>query len=307
MSLIHPARTASIRGRAQAPGYAARALEAVTLIQQASGPPQVLDCLVRATAAIGASASVYTAAIPEDGEDPSCFSLFACHPALAKAYGSKPLVLSHPWFRFVQTHTMPGTDHQIHLQHESDAAAVQLAGQHGFRSCLVVPGSIGTRSGRLEMLCIGSDQADDFEGPEARAVRTLARALAAELHDWLSRHLTERLRSAAHLQAIDIDLLALEWQGLGTKEIAMRTGMSPSSVDSRFQRLNVRLRCANRKHAARPLHNFGQSQPWGGDLARIAQYERIGSIAGVLKPVKRRLPANSALRTDYCLQALAAA
>ena len=257
MSFLNPAYATSIRDHAQTPDYAARALEAVTLIQQASNPPELLDSLVQATAAIGGTGSVYTAAIPEDGQELSCFSIFACHPAIAKAYGSKPGVLGHPWFRFAQTHTMPGTDHQIRLQHKSDAAAVQLAGQYGFRSCLIVPASIGTPSGRLEMLCIGSHQPDDFEGEEARTVRTLARALAAELHDWLTRHLMERLRSSAHLQAVDIDLLGLEWQGLGTKEIAMRTGMSPSSVDSRFQRLNVRLKCANRKLAARRAAAYG--------------------------------------------------
>ncbi len=81
---------------------------------------------------------------------------------------------------------------------------------------------------------------------------------------------------------------------------SIRTGEKPMSENT----VNAALRGMG---YTRPLHNFGQSQPWGRDLARIAQYERIGSIAGVLKPVKRRLPANSALRTDYCLQALAAA
>jgi len=257
MSNVTDALKTSIRDRARAPNYAVQALEAVTLIQQATSPPHLLDSLVHATAAIGATGSIYTAAIPEDAQDLSCFSLFACHPAIAKAHGSKPLLLGHPWFRFAQTHTMPGTDHQIRQQHEADAAAIQLASRYGFKSCLVIPASIGSPSGRLEMLCIGSDQADDFEGPEARAVRALARALAAELHDWLTRHLTERLTSAAQLQAIDIDLLALEWQGLGTKEIALRTGMTPSSVDSRFQRLNARLKCANRKSAARRAAAYG--------------------------------------------------
>ena len=95
MSSENPAHAASIRDRAQAPNYAAQALEAVVLIQQATSPPQLLDSLAHATAAIGATGSVYTAAIPEDGQELSCFSFFACHPAIAKAQGSKPLLLSH--------------------------------------------------------------------------------------------------------------------------------------------------------------------------------------------------------------------
>src|SRR5204862_7581109 len=96
-----------------------------------------------------------------------------------------------------------------------------------------------------------STRADAFEGEDARMIRTLARALAAELHDWVTRHLSESLQEAARLHATDIELLRLEWQGLGTKEISLKTGMSPATVDSRFQRLNVRLQCANRKASAR--------------------------------------------------------
>ena len=257
MSSITPPRAVSIQERAQAAHYAAQALEAVTRIQQAEDPPQLLDRLVHATAAIGASGSVFTAAIPEGRQDVSCFTLFACHPAIAQVHGNRELLLNHPWFRFAQTHTVPGTDHQIHLQHDADTAALDVARQHGFRSCLIVPIPENAPTGRSEMLCIGSDTVDDFEGPEARTVRSLARALAAELHDWLTRYLQDQLRAAAQLHTADLHLLALEWQGLGTKEIAFRTGMSESSVNSRFQRINVRLRCSNRKYSAKRAAAYG--------------------------------------------------
>lgn len=259
MSSMHSAL--SIRERAQATDYAAQALEAVTLISQAADPPQLLDRLVRATAAIGAAGSVFTASIPEGGPELSCFTLFACHPAIAQLHGNKGLLLNHPWFRFAKTHTMPGTDHQLDVTQDADATAVQLAGQHGFKSCLIIPSSVGAQTGRSEMLCIGSETADDFEGSEARVVRSLARALAAELHDWLTRHLMERLRTAAHLHTADVTLLALEWQGFGTKEIALRTGMTESSVNSRFQRINIRLGCSNRKYSAKRAAAYGLLEP----------------------------------------------
>lgn len=256
-----PIRPTSIQARTLEPDYAAQALEAITLISYAPDPPQLLDAVFRATATLGASGSIYTAAIPEDGDEPSCFGLFACHPKLVQTQDSKVLLVDHPWFRFAQTHTMPGTDHQIVSRHESDMAALQLASQHGFRSCLVIPISNGTRSTRSEMLCIGSDMVDAFEGPEARAVRALARALAAELHDWMTRHLSQRLRHAAQIEAGDIELLTLEWQGLGTKEIAARMGLSVPCVDSRFQRLNLRLRCTNRKRSAERAAAYGLFEP----------------------------------------------
>jgi len=249
--------TGSIRDRAGKADYAAQVLETITRIQVAADPPHLLDRLVHVTTALGATGSIFTAAIPEDGQDISCFTLFACHPAIAQAHGNRELLLNHPWFRFAKSHTVPGTDHDIKLSHDTDTAAVHLASQHGFRSCLVVPTPENTATRRSEMLCIGSDVADDFQGSEARIVRSLARALAAELHDWLTRYLQDQLRAAAHLQAADLNLLAFEWQGLGTKEIALRTGMTEQSVNSRFQRINMRLRCANRKCSAQRAAAYG--------------------------------------------------
>ncbi len=257
MSSIHPAPTGSIRDRAQKADYAAQVLEAITRIQLAADPAHLLDRLVQATATLGAKGSIFTAAIPEDGLDISCFTLFACDPVIAQIHGNRELLLNHPWFRFAKSHTVPATDHEIRLNQDADCAAVELASRHGFRSCLVVPTPENTPTRRSEMLCVGSDTAGDFEGPEARTVRSLTRALAAELHDWLSRYLQEQLRAAARLRAEDLNLLAFEWQGLGTKEISLRTGMSESSVNSRFQRINVRLRCSNRKYSAQRAAAYG--------------------------------------------------
>ena len=47
--------------------YPARALELILQLQGAEGPPQLLDALVSATEAIGATASLYSVAIPRIG------------------------------------------------------------------------------------------------------------------------------------------------------------------------------------------------------------------------------------------------
>lgn len=249
MPSTHPARI-SIRERASTANYPAQALQAIVQIPAASDLPQLLVRLADATAAIGASGSVFTAAIPESRDEPSCLTLFACHPAYAQAQESLGPLLAHPWFRFARTHTTPGTQRQIKIEHSMDREAIDLARQYGFRSCFVVPTPAGNQLDRLEMLCLGSDEADDFDGPEARIVRTLARSLAAELHDWLTHYLQQRLRTAARLKTEDVDLLSMEWQGLCTKEIAARTGLSITSVNSRFQRINTRLHCTGRKASA---------------------------------------------------------
>lgn len=257
MSSIDPARATSIRDLVKNPDYPVRALDAIVRIHLAKDPPELLDMLMSATSAIGATASVYTAAIPEDGDEPSSFSLFACHPGFAHEQYCRGPLLEHPWFRFARTHTTPGTDQQISLRQGPDAAAIELARQYGFKSCLIVPTPSGADLERIEMLCLGSIDEGAFEAEGARIVRTLARSLAAELHDWLTGHLRRRLQEGARLQDQDVNLLALEWQGFGTKEISLRTGLSMASVDSRFQRINTRLKCANRKASARRAAAYG--------------------------------------------------
>lgn len=272
MSSIDPARATSFRDLASNPDYPVRALDAIVRIPLAKDPAELLDALMHATSAIGATASIYTAAIPEDGDEPSSFSLFACHPGFAHEQHSRGLLLEHPWFRFARTHTTPGTDQQLSLQQGPDAAAIELARQYGFRSCLIVPTSSGVDLDRIEMLCLGSSEEGAFEEEGARIARTLARSLAAELHDWLSDHLRRRLQAGARLRDQDVDLLALEWQGLGTKEISIRTGLSMASVDSRFQRINTRLRCANRKASARRAAAYGLLEPTYPSRATAARH-----------------------------------
>lgn len=257
MSSIDPTRATSIRALAMNPDHPACALDEIARIHLAKDPPELLEQLMHATVAIGATASLYTAAIPEDGNELTSFSLFACDPGFAHEQDIQGPLLNHPWFRFARTHTTPGTNHQIPLPHGSDVEAIELARRYGFTSCLVVPTPAGADRGRLDMLCLGSQKEDAFEGEDARIVRTLARSLAAEMRDWLTDHLRRRLQQAARLRAMDVDLLALERQGLGSKEISLRTGLSIVSVDSRFQRINTRMKCANRKASARRAAAYG--------------------------------------------------
>lgn len=247
----------TIRERARTADFTIQAVNAIVQITTAKDPAQLLVKLVNATAAIGASASLFSAAIPEGGDAPSCFTIFASHPDYANAQDSLGPILTHPWFRFARTHSIPGTDRQVHVEEGADQEAIDLASQYGFRSCFIVPTTTGAKIDRIEMLCLGSDDADDFEGAGARIVRTLARSLAAELHDWLTRYLQQRLRTAAKLTAKDVALLAMEWQGLCTKEIATRTGVTIACVDSRFQRINTRLNCAGRKASATRAAAYG--------------------------------------------------
>lgn len=250
-----------LRERARSTDYTAQALTAIAQIAEVSEPPALIEKLVNATAAIGASASLYTASVPDGDLEQSCFSLFAGPPAYTHAQNEIGPLTTHPWFRFARTHLTSGSDRQVRVQEAADAAAMDLAREYGFRSCFIVPTPTGLDLDRLGMLCIGSEHPDDFEGPEAGIVRTLARSLAAELHDWLLHYLHENLTESAKLEATDMKLLELEQRGLQTKEIATLTGLSRASIDSRFQRINMRLHCSTRRASAMRAVAYGLLEP----------------------------------------------
>lgn len=238
-------------------GRVMNALAAIDRIRSARDAAACLERLFQATQAIDASASLYTVAIPEAGPELTSITLFACDPGFAQQFFDSGLVESHPWVRFARTHTTPATDRQVPVRDASDAAAIDAARAHGFGSYLIVPTTAGAELGRVELLCIAKGADGGFEGEDQRIVRMLARALAAELHDWFDLHLRAGLQQAARLQVRDVQLLALEWAGLGTKAISLRMGMSMAAVDSRFQRLNRRLNCASRKASARRAAEHG--------------------------------------------------
>ena len=150
--------------------FFAGAVDAISRIHPASDALHLLERLMHATASIGTTASLYTAAIPENEDETSSFSLFACDPGLAHRQHRLGSLLDHPWFQFARTHSTPGTDRQIPLPEESDTAAIELARQYGFTSCLVVPIPLAADSARVEMLCIGSGHTGAFEGEDARVV-----------------------------------------------------------------------------------------------------------------------------------------
>ena len=252
---------ASVRDCARATGYEPQALAAIVQIALATDPPMLAEKLAGATAAIGASASLYTAAVPDGDRELSCFTVLAGHPAYAHEQNELGPLTAHPWFRFARMHLMSGSDRQVQVREASDAAAMELAHRYGFRSCFIVPTPSGNDLDRLGMLCVGSEHLDDFEGAEAGIVRTLARALAAELHDWLLHYLHQRLVQTAKLEETDMTLLALEQRGLQTKEIATITGLSRASVDSRFQRINQRLHCSSRRASALRAIAYGLLEP----------------------------------------------
>lgn len=81
---------------ARAAGYEPQALAAIVQIALATDPATLAEKLACATAAIGASASLYTAAVPDGDRDLSCFTVLAGHPAYVHAKSELGPLTAHP-------------------------------------------------------------------------------------------------------------------------------------------------------------------------------------------------------------------
>ena len=78
-----------------------------------------------------------------------------------------------------------------------------------------------------------------------------------ELHQWWVKHVRKEIIERNRLTPEDLQLLDYERRDLGTKEIAELTGMSWNSVNSKFQRLNLKFNTPNRKATARMAVEYG--------------------------------------------------
>lgn len=257
MSSTMPSPASLLHDPAGNPAHPAFALAAINRIRDAGDAAQLLERLVGAVASIGATAGLYSTLFPEQGDEPSSFSLFACDPRFVHEQSGIGPWQEHPWLRYARTRATPGTELDVRVRTQSDRTALDLARSYGFASFLVVPTPAAAQLGRVGVLCLGSEQEGFFQRDATRFARLLAHALAAELHEWVTTHARLNLQRTANLANRDIELLSMQWHGLSSKAIAQRTGMSVAAVDSRFQRLVRRLECTNRKAAARRAAEYG--------------------------------------------------
>jgi len=89
------------------------------------------------------------------------------------------------------------------------------------------------------------------------ALKVAARGLAMELHEWWIGQIKRELIVNAGITDDDLILLRHERLGHGTKMIAIELNTTPSSIDSRFQRVNQKLGVPNRKAAATLAAEYG--------------------------------------------------
>jgi len=179
--------------------------------------------------------------------------------------------LAFKWIRILyrcwQTNTPEKSDNALRIAfrqaHEGhgEPRRGDLADRNGFASAVLVPVHSGIRHSRISLLCLGSPTSGYFEGDGFGRFKLGARTLACEVHEWWSAQSRRELLSQAHITAGDLELLRHQCQGHSSKRIAAELCVSKSSINSRFQRINVKLGVPNRRMAARLAAECGLILP----------------------------------------------
>jgi DNA-binding CsgD family transcriptional regulator len=228
-----------------------------------SAPDQatVMSLLHEGMAALGAESAIFVSFLRETLRVSSCRFMLACDPAWCRQYLEAGLFARDPWLAYASNHSEPVLASTLKVSEADQLRSIELASRSGFASAVLVPVHSGSSHTRIGLLCLGSSQPGRFEGISFGRFKLGARLLACELHEWLLACLRSELLTQSRISEADLALLRHEHLGHSSKRIAAELGVSPSSINSRFQRMNSRLGVANRKTAARLAAECGLILP----------------------------------------------
>lgn len=240
-----------------AEGYAARAIDVIQHVHDAKDEAAMLELLYAAKVVLGAEHAVFSSFIRDDDSHESFRFLIAADPVWCVTYQQKAWYAKDPWLLYAMTASEPACDTTIPLRTRSQREVRSLAEQFGMSSAYIVPAPSGNGVSRLGVLVLGSSVPGYFETPATARLQVLAQGLAMGLHAWWVRWFRKEIILTYRLSGEDIQLMKLEREGKSTKEIAAALGISPASVDSRFQRLNAKFNQPNRRATAQLAAEYG--------------------------------------------------
>jgi DNA-binding NarL/FixJ family response regulator len=239
------------------PGFAERAVNVIKQIGKAEDDAAAIEILHLAKEALGAEHAAFVSHVRDDDSKESFRFLLACDPAWCTAYKQQGWFANDAWLLYAATCSEPISSTHIPTHTRAQREAKALAAQHGLVSVYVVPAPASGGLSRLGVLLLGSGQEGYFDSEAVDAIKVLARSTAMELHEWWVRRVRREIIKTNRISPDDLQLLALERQGLCTKEIADELCVSASSVDSRFQRLSMKFNMPNRRATARLAAEYG--------------------------------------------------
>ena len=239
------------------PDYLARVNAMIERIAAARDQATALELLRRSAQLLGAEHAAFVTFVRDDADVASCRFMLACAPGWCQRYLDANCIAHDPWLAYAAHHGEPVVASALRVGDVQARRVIDLASQHGFASAVLVPVHSGAGHSRISLLCLGCAQAGYFEGDGFGRFRLGARLLAAELHDWWMARLRRELVVRARITTAELELLRQEHQGHSSKRIAAALQVSPSSINSRFQRINIKLGVPNRRSAARLVADCG--------------------------------------------------
>ena len=237
--------------------YAARTTGIAVKIAHASEQSAVHALFREGTDALGAECAVFVSFVRDSADVSACRFMLACEPDWCRRYLASGLIAHDLWLAYAAHHSEPIIASSLTATEPAQQQAIDLATKNGFASAVLVPAHSGTGHSRISLLCLGSSAPGFFEGEGFGAFRISARMLALELHDWWLARIRRELIVKSHITPSDLVLLRHQFQGHSSKRIAAELQVSKSSINSRFQRMNIKLGVANRRMAARLAFECG--------------------------------------------------
>ncbi len=231
--------------------YTERIATIAERIAEARDQATVHALLTQGVHALGAENAVFVSFIRDNADLSACRFMLVCEPDWCQRYLEAGCFAHDPWLAYAAHHSEPIPASALPVLDAEGQRVIALAMQNGFASAALVPAHSGAGHSRISLLCLGSTQPGFFEGEGFGRLRLGARLIAAELHDWWLARIRRELIVKARITQADLELLRHEQQGHSSKRIAAELHVSKSSINSRFQRMNMKLGVPNRRLAAR--------------------------------------------------------
>lgn len=233
------------------PAYPARVSDAIARLWDAPDPAHAQACLVDCIGALGVAHAFFATLVHDERGVAACRLMLACDPHPFRQALDDWTTLTHPWLAYAALHAEPIDANDPWLRDAGGVpASADLWGPE-FTAALLLPAHAGPGHASFGLLALGSAQPGFFQGPGQARLRQGARALAAELQDWWMAHERRHVVALARVSPYELDLLRHARRGHGSKQIARAMDSTVGAVNSRFQRLNMRLGVGSRRAAAR--------------------------------------------------------
>ncbi len=230
-------------------------------IGHAETPAQTQALLQESVKMLGAEQAYFVSFVRDETDLAACRFMLACDARWCRRYLDADGQNHDPWLNYATHHSEPVAASALWVCEPEHQQVIDLAIQCGFASTLLVPAHSGLGQSRISLLCLGSPTVGHFERDSLGVLKIVARALACELHEWWTARIRRELLAHTRISPTELALMRHQRAGHSSKRIAAELHVSPSSINSRFQRLHAKLGVPNRRQAARLLVDCGLLQP----------------------------------------------